>query len=82
MTQAGCTATVVLLTDSKIICANAGDSRAILCEKGQTIELSKDHKPTSPEEKKRVVNAGGEVELGRVNGILSLSRAIGDFEYK
>ena len=71
-----------MITDQEIYCANAGDSRTVLCERGQAIDLSKDHKPTYESEKKRVIKAGGEVELGRVNGILSLSRAMGDFEYK
>jgi len=73
---------VVLITETEIFCANAGDSRTVMCQRGIAVDLSKDHKPTSHEEKKRVINAGGEVELGRVNGVLSLSRAIGDFEYK
>jgi hypothetical protein len=33
-------------------------------------------------EKKRIVDAGGSVAFGRVNGGLALSRAIGDFSYK
>lgn len=53
-----------------------------MCEKGQAIELSKDHKPDLPEERSRILKAGGEVSDGRVNGMLALSRAIGDFDYK
>lgn len=29
-----------------------------------------------------MVNAGGYIEFGRVNGNLALARALGDFEYK
>jgi len=36
----GCTANVVLITSNKIITANAGDSRAVLCRKGSAIALS------------------------------------------
>jgi len=43
----GCTANVVLMTDKKIYCANAGDSRGVLCRQGKAIELSYDHKPES-----------------------------------
>ncbi|KAG5456738.1 MAG: phosphatase 2C-like domain-containing protein, partial [Olpidium bornovanus] len=35
-----------------------------------------------PAETQRIVNAGGFVEFGRVNGNLALSRALGDFEFK
>lgn len=43
----------------------------------QAYELSKDHKPDHVAEKKRILDAGGYVQYGRVNGSLNLSRAIG-----
>ena len=79
---AGCTANVVLVTESMIYCANAGDARSVLCEKGKAIDLSKDHKPDVPMERSRVVAAGHYVEEGRVDGVIAISRAIGDWEYK
>ena len=66
----------------EIYCANAGDSRTVMCEKGNAVDLSKDHKPELPEERSRIIKAGGEVVDGRVNGMLALSRAFGDFDYK
>lgn len=81
----GCTATVVLLDRStgQLWCANAGDSRAVLCRAANAVPLSKDHKPEDPLEKARVEKAGGFVsEDGRVNDNLNLSRALGDLQYK
>ena len=66
----------------EIYCANAGDSRTVMSEKGNAVDLSKDHKPELPEERSRIIKAGGEVMDGRVNGMLALSRAMGDFDYK
>jgi len=86
----GCTACVSCITERDIIVANAGDSRAVLCRAGRAVPLSKDHKPNDPEERRRIVAAGGYVERQvsiagvqyRVNGNLNLSRALGDLEYK
>lgn len=80
--QAGCTATVVLIADKKVYCANAGDSRTIKSEKKKAIALSDDHKPENPKEMARIKKAGGFVEDNRVDGNLALSRALGDFNLK
>eukprot|EP01017_Pseudomicrothorax_dubius_P028716 TRINITY_DN342_c0_g2_i1.p1 TRINITY_DN342_c0_g2~~TRINITY_DN342_c0_g2_i1.p1 ORF type:complete len:304 (-),score=102.59 TRINITY_DN342_c0_g2_i1:987-1898(-) len=80
--MAGCTGNVVLIIKDVIYCANAGDSRSVLCDAGKAVELSEDHKPDNPDENKRITTAGGYVSDGRINGNLNLSRAIGDFEYK
>ncbi|CAE7766605.1 unnamed protein product [Symbiodinium sp. CCMP2592] len=81
----GCTVVLSCITPNALIVANAGDSRAVLCRNGQAVDLSKDHKPELPCERSRIESAGGWIEGGsvlRVNGDLSLSRAVGDLEYK
>ena len=40
----GSTAVVVVVSGCQIIASNCGDSRAILCRRNQTIQLTKDHK--------------------------------------
>lgn len=78
----GCTANVCAIYDGKIYCANAGDSRAVLCKKGVAYPLSVDHKPELETEISRIEKAGGWVTEGRVKGNLNLSRSLGDLEYK
>lgn len=80
--MAGSTAVVILIKGSNLYCGNAGDSRAIAFIKDEAIALSTDHKPTLPEERARIVNAGFHVEFNRVNGNLAVSRALGDFMFK
>ena len=79
----GCTAVVVVLLENEIICANAGDSRAVLAVKGIAKDLSEDHKPALEGERKRIYAAGSTITPeGRVDGNLNLSRSIGDLRYK
>ena len=78
----GATAVTLMMVGRRLYCANAGDSRAILCRDGKAWPLSEDHKPTLPVERERIVRAGSFVLNGRVNGILALSRAFGDFTFK
>ncbi|XP_027329663.1 protein phosphatase 2C 37-like [Abrus precatorius] len=77
----GSTAVVAVVTPEKIIVANCGDSRAVLCRNSVAIPLSNDHKPDRPDELVRIQNAGGRViywDGPRVLGVLAMSRAIGD----
>ena len=58
----GTTAVLVIQVDNNLICANTGDSRAILCNSDGIFELSIDHKPDSPGERERINSSGGGVE--------------------
>lgn len=78
----GCTANCVLLVNDIIYCANAGDSRAVICNDGIAENLSEDHKPDNKQEKDRIYKAGSTVTEGRVDGNLNLSRSIGDLKHK
>ena len=90
--NSGSTCVLVHITLNKIYCANCGDSRAILISgiSNNVIQLSHDHKPELPEEKRRIEQNGGRVD--RVYGMgpyrvwmkndnypgLAMSRSIGD----
>jgi serine/threonine protein phosphatase PrpC len=52
--QAGCTACVALITKNEVYVANSGDTRAVIASKGKAKDLSNDHKPDLPNEKRRV----------------------------
>ena len=81
--ESGSTAVVCVIRDGNVVVANAGDSRCVLCRKGEAYPLSFDHKPTDEEELRRITRAGGVVGCdGRVNAGLNLSRSIGDHKYK
>ncbi len=58
----GTTAVLVLQIDDLLICANTGDSRAILCSSDGIKPLSIDHKPENEAEKQRIISNGGRVE--------------------
>ncbi|RDW88658.1 protein phosphatase 2C [Coleophoma cylindrospora] len=58
--------------------ANVGDARIVLCRSGKALRLSYDHKGGDENEGKRIANAGGLILNNRVNGVLAVTRALGD----
>jgi len=58
--------------------ANVGDARIVLCRNGKALRLSYDHKGSDENEGKRVAGAGGLILNNRVNGVLAVTRALGD----
>lgn len=82
----GSTGVVGVIVDSKLYVANVGDSEAcIVSEKDGEIvaeNLTRPHKASDPEEKKRVEELGGHVFFGRIFGALAVSRSFGDSKFK
>eukprot|EP00968_Pinguiococcus_pyrenoidosus_P023077 scaffold3537_cov256-Pinguiococcus_pyrenoidosus.AAC.4 len=80
--MAGSTATTALILRDRLWLANVGDSRTLLCRKGEVYAFTLDHKPDREDEIARIKAAGGFVIHHRVLGELAVSRAFGDAEYK
>ena len=65
----GTTCVMVAQIGDRFICANIGDSRAIMIKTGnEIVPLSIDQKPDDPEESKRIVQNGGEISQYEENG--------------
>ena len=91
VSTSGCTATCALVLGGVLVVANLGDSRTVLCHGERLLWQSVDHKPGTASEKSRIEAAGGHVSLThargqinvpRLNGVLSVSRSFGDAEFK
>lgn len=86
----GCTAIVALLREEErgerkvrvLYTANVGDSRAVLLRGNKAVRLSYDHKGSDIMEQQRVKDSGGFIMNERVNGMLAITRALGDAEMK
>ncbi|GAA5974849.1 hypothetical protein JCM11641_008396 [Rhodosporidiobolus odoratus] len=62
--------------------ANVGDARAVLSRGGRAVRLTYDHKGSDAKEAKRISDAGGFVLNNRVNGVLAVTRSLGDSSMK
>ena len=90
--ESGSTVVLTFISNNALICANCGDSRAILIseKENKIIPQSRDHKPELTEKKKRILDSGGRVD--KICGLgpfrvwlkdaeypgLAMSRSIGD----
>lgn len=83
--RSGSTGVAVLIKGETLYVAWLGDSQVVLSKAGQPTLLMSPHKPNREDERQRIEALGGcVVYFGawRVNGSLSVSRAIGDAEHK
>eukprot|EP01062_Namystynia_karyoxenos_P025038 TRINITY_DN19814_c0_g1_i4.p1 TRINITY_DN19814_c0_g1~~TRINITY_DN19814_c0_g1_i4.p1 ORF type:complete len:1040 (+),score=241.41 TRINITY_DN19814_c0_g1_i4:62-3181(+) len=96
--KGGSTVAAVLLRRGALWVANLGDCRAVLCEGGRAVELSRDHRASCPSEQDRVRRCGGSITSGvqhkgkvaqgeRVvcpgsKTAVQVTRALGDFSLK
>lgn len=73
----GTTCVMTFFNNDMIVCANSGDSRAILISEHENTEvgmmpkyyftqLSRDHKPECPDEALRVIQRNGRIEPSRI----------------
>lgn len=62
--------------------ANVGDARAVLSRNGKAVRLTYDHKGSDKKEVRRIQEAGGFVLNNRVNGVLAVTRSLGDSAMK
>ncbi len=76
--EGGTTACAVWIIHDTIYSCNVGDSRFILSYHGKAVQITADHKATTPAEVMRIKENGGFIEANRVNGILAISRTFGD----
>lgn len=62
--------------------AGVGDSMCVLSRSGKAVILNRMHRLDNEDERERVKRAGGMVINNRVNGLLAISRAFGDTQFK
>lgn len=77
--------TAILINCEKLVVANVGDSRAVICKNGVAKQLSVDHEPSK--ERANIEDRGGFVsnfpgDVPRVDGQLAVARAFGDKSLK
>jgi protein phosphatase 2C family protein 2/3 len=78
----GSTAICAVLHDEMLAVASLGDSQAILCAAGHAHDLCMSHRPSEESERERIAAMKGTVINGRIFGVLGVSRAFGDNDFK
>ncbi|KAI4303086.1 hypothetical protein MLD38_038758 [Melastoma candidum] len=80
--SSGAVALTALILGRHLLVANAGDCRAVLCRRGVAVDMSQDHRPSYLPERVRVEELGGWIAGEYLNGCLSVTRALGDWDMK
>lgn len=80
--ESGSTSLSVLVRGRDAVVACVGDSQAVVCTNGTARTLSVLHSPDAEGELERITAAKGVVVKGRIFGLLGVSRAFGDNDFK
>ncbi|DBA04384.1 TPA: hypothetical protein N0F65_009980, partial [Lagenidium giganteum] len=85
----GSTATCMIFSPAKtpgkvlVTVGHVGDCRLVLCRRnGENVDITNDHRLTHADERQRILALGGRVVNNRVNGVMAITRAFGDLEFK
>ena len=80
--EMGTTANIMLIKNGIIYIANVGDSLSVMYKNKKAYNLNKEHQTIIESEKQRVLKSGAIISGCRINGMLNLTRAIGDLRFK
>ncbi|KAH9330019.1 hypothetical protein KI387_002127 [Taxus chinensis] len=84
--SSGACCVTTLIRDGRMVVANAGDCRAVLSRNGIAEALTCDHRLEREDERQRIQDLGGYVDchngVWRAQGVLAVSRSIGDIHMK
>ena len=78
----GTTANIMLIKNNVIYIANVGDSLSVMYKNKKAYNLNREHQTIIESEKERVLKSGASINGYRINGMLNLTRAIGDLRFK
>ena len=78
----GTTANIMLIKNGFIYIANVGDSLSVMYKNKKAYNLNREHQTIMESEKERVLKSGSTITGYRIDGILNLTRAIGDLRFK
>ena len=80
--EMGTTANIMLIKNNVIYIANVGDSVSVMYRDGKAYNLTREHQIVIESEKERVLKSGATIQGYRINGMLNLTRALGDIRFK
>jgi len=80
--EMGTTANIMLIKNGIIYIANVGDSLSVMYKNRKAYNLNREHQTIIESEKERVLKSGAYIVGYRINGMLNLTRAIGDLKFK
>lgn len=78
----GSTAVSVVIRGTTALVSSVGDSQVVLSTNGQAKDMCIAHTPELSSERDRILAAKGQISKGRIYGMLGVSRAFGDIDFK